>query len=246
MPDKRTHRGAHPDDGALFGPETLEILRSAVGDLSLLLTRGYAERSALKLVGDRYGLRQRQRNAVLRSSCADGKLEARRARRLDPGALKGRALGIDGYNVLITIESALAGGVLLRGRDGCLRDLASIHGTYRKVDETVPALEHAGRFLEDRGIAGALWLLDRPVSNSGRLKALMEDLAREHRWPWEVRLANNPDAELKEAVVAAATSDGPVLDGCGPWVNLAGALVEAVIPAAWIVDLGADAGSTGA
>ena len=44
-------------------------------------------------------------------------------------------------NVLITLESALGGGVLLRCRDGCLRDMASLHGTYRIVDETDPALD---------------------------------------------------------------------------------------------------------
>jgi hypothetical protein len=241
MPDKRTHRGAHPDDAALFSTEKLAVLRSAVADLSLLLTRGYADKSALKLVGDRYGLRQRQRTAVMRSSCADANLEARLGRMLGRDALEGRVIGIDGYNVLITLESALAGGLLLRGRDGCLRDLASIHGTYRRVTETALALEHAGRFLEEGGAAGSLWLLDRPVSNSGRLKKLMEDLARENEWPWEVRLVTNPDAELKAWSGAAATSDGPVLDGCGPWINLAAAVVETRMQNAWIVDLGRDA-----
>ncbi len=152
-------------------------------------------------------------------------------------AVKGRMVGIDGYNLIITVESALAGGVLLKGRDGCLRDLASIHGTYRRVAETVPALEQAGRYLQDKGVARALWLLDSPVSNSGRLKALMEDLARKNAWPWEVRLVRNPDAELASAGEVTATSDGAVLNDCGSWVNLAGALVEERIPNAWIVDL---------
>ena len=34
-----------------------------MSDLSWLLEKGYADRSALKLVGDRYRLRQRQRTA---------------------------------------------------------------------------------------------------------------------------------------------------------------------------------------
>jgi hypothetical protein len=214
MPDKRTHRGAHPDDAALFSTEKLAVLRSAVADLSLLLTRGYADKSALKLVGDRYGLRQRQRTAVMRSSCADANLEARLGRMLGRDALEGRVIGIDGYNVLITLESALAGGLLLRGRDGCLRDLASIHGTYRRVTETALALEHAGRFLEEGGAAGSLWLLDRPVSNSGRLKKLMEDLARENEWPWEVRLvrmrsSRRGPARRPRATARCSTDAGP-------------------------------------
>ena len=55
-------------------------------------------------------------------------------------ALRGSVeLLIDGYNVLTTVESALAHGLLLIGRDGCMRDLASMHGSWRKVDETAIA-----------------------------------------------------------------------------------------------------------
>src|SRR5688500_10446127 len=53
MPDHRSHRGPHPEDAGLFAPAVHPTLRSAVADLSWLLTRGYADPSALKLVGDR-------------------------------------------------------------------------------------------------------------------------------------------------------------------------------------------------
>src|SRR6266404_1471952 len=43
---------------------------------------------------------------------------------------------IDGFNLILTLESALGGGVMLVGRDGCYRDMASVHGTYRRVEET--------------------------------------------------------------------------------------------------------------
>ena len=42
------------------------------------------------------------------------------------------------------LESALAGGIVLPGRDGCCRDIAGIHRRYRKVDETMPALALVG------------------------------------------------------------------------------------------------------
>ena len=68
MPDRRRHRGAHPRDRELFAPERIEDLRRAVGDLSWLLSRGYAPTSSLKIVGDRYDLAQRQRTAVARAA----------------------------------------------------------------------------------------------------------------------------------------------------------------------------------
>ena len=46
MPDKRSHRGPHPEDGRLFVPEQWPALQAAVGDLSWLLSHAYALNSA--------------------------------------------------------------------------------------------------------------------------------------------------------------------------------------------------------
>jgi hypothetical protein len=124
VPDKRRHRGAHPEDGKAFADDHLDALRRAAVDYCWLLSRGYADKSALKLVGDRFGLTTRQRLAVMRCSCSDRAVLERRAGQVERSALKGAELWIDGYNLLTTVESALAGGVILVGRDGCYRDLA--------------------------------------------------------------------------------------------------------------------------
>lgn len=256
MPDKREHRGPHPADATLFASDKLPSLRAALADFSLLLSKGYADKSALKLVGDRFGLTQRQRLAVMRSACSDQQRQSRLARCVPVDELPGRALAIDGYNLLITIEAAMSGGLIFRGRDGCCRDLASIHGTYRKVEETVPALELIGEFLAEIGIAGALWLLDSPVSNSGRLKTLITDLAREHHWPWHVRLSINPDAELRSELTmpvwwglphltagnqqplpVVVTTDSVILDACPHWTNLAAGLLTQKLPQTPVTDL---------
>ena len=87
----------------------------------------------------------------MRCACTDEARAKRRSREVAADALRGKPLEIDGYNALTTIEAALSGGVILKGRDGCFRDMASMHGTYRKVAETVPALEMVGRVLEELG-----------------------------------------------------------------------------------------------
>lgn len=176
MPDKRKHRGAHPDDQRLFAPEWHERLRTAVSEYSWLLSRGYAPDSSLKLVGDRYDLEARQRTAVMRSACSDEALAQRRRTCIPLAACRGGRIAIDGYNLLIALESALSGGLLLIGRDGACRDLASLHGSYRKVQETVPALELIIDHLTAAGVAAVDFYLDRPVSNSGRLKVVLAGL----------------------------------------------------------------------
>ncbi len=237
MPDKRTHRGPHPADEKLFAADVLPDLRSAVADYSLLLTKGYAEKGALKLVGDKFSLTQRQRLAIMRSACSDEQFASRNRRCIVPENLAGRAIAIDGYNVLITVEAAMSGGVIFKGRDGCFRDLASVHGTYRKVTETIPAVELIGQFLQEVGAGRALWLLDSPVSNSGRLKTLIGELSRKNNWNWEIELLLSPDAELKKTDLIVASSDSVVLDGCKVWANLATEIIKNKLPSAKVIDL---------
>ena len=240
MPDKRAHRGQHPSDATLFAGDKIPDIQQAVTDYSLLLSKGYAEKSSLKLVGDRFTLTERQRLAVMRSSCSEEQRASRKSRQLDINAVAGQMIAIDGYNLLITIEAAMSGGLIFRGRDRCCRDLASIHGTYRRVNETQPAIELIGGFLRQIGISQALWLLDSPVSNSGRLKTLLRELAEKNNWKWEIELVTSPDAVLIKGEKIVASSDSVVLDKCGKWVDLAGEIIKNRIPAAKIIDLGTE------
>jgi hypothetical protein len=237
VPDRRTHRGPHPEDERLFSGECLPLLRQAVADLGWLLSRRYAPDSSLKLVGDRYGLVARQRVAAARCACSDEQARRRKRHEVDDAALAGRSLWLDGYNVLTTVEAALGGGVVLAACDGTFRDMASMHGTYRKVAETAPALAILGRMLQDCRVAECVWLLDRPVSNSGRLKQIMEAIAAASGWPWRIELAANPDALLSAAPEIVASADSVILDRCAAWWNLAAGAIRQEAPRAWIADL---------
>lgn len=240
MPDTRSHRGPHPEDANLFAAAKVKNLRSAVADFSLLLTRGYADKGSLKLVGDRYSLTERQRLAVMRCACSDQQLVSRKQREVEIAELMDRAIAIDGYNLLITIEAAISGGIIFKGRYGCYKDLASIHGTYRKVAETIPALQLIGRFLTEADVVDCMWFIDSPVSNSGRLKALIGDLAEKNGWKWSVELLFNPDTELIASDRTVATSDGIVLDKCEKWVNLAAEIIKRKMPLVQVIDLSSD------
>lgn len=237
MPDRRRHRGPAPEDGRLFAQDQEAGLARAAAELGWLLERGYALPSALKLVGDRHALTARQRLAVQRAACTPAQAEGRAARRLAAGALRGRRIVVDGFNVLTTVEAALAGGVLLIGRDGCLRDMASVHGTYRIVAETGPALERIGTWLERHGVAAAHWLLDAPVANSGRLAGFLREHAQVRDRPWTVEVVPSPDPVLCVAQDPVATSDSVVLDHCATWVDLARAVVRDSVPGVRVLDL---------
>jgi hypothetical protein len=237
MPDTRTHRGAGPQDGKLFAAGTVRILKSAVDDYSLLLTKGYAETSSLKLVGDRFELNQRQRIAVMRCACSDQQSQLRREHQIDIKAAAGKALAIDGYNVLITIEAALAGAPIFVARDGCCRDICGLHGTYRKVQETIPAAELIGDFFAELAPSKIQWYFDSPVSNSGRLKVMLLELAERNKWNWQIELSLNPDKALLATEDIIATSDSIILDDCKQWLNLSAEIISAKIRDTWLINL---------
>lgn len=213
-------------------------LQQAVKDLSWLLSRGYAEKSSLKLVGDRYRLQSRQRLAVARSSCSRQAASRRQLHALPEEAIKGNTLFIDGFNLLITVESALSGGYILEGVDGCFRDMASIHGSYKRVMETEEAILLSGKALEELQARRAIWYLDRPVSNSGRLKLMILEIAERCNWDWDATLYYNPDNHLTKQKAPAVSSDSAILDGAAQWFNLARYVVNRHVPDALILPLG--------
>ena len=233
----QSHRGPAPKDEKLFGPRLLPALKAATHDLCWLLDHGYALRSAVELVGNRHNLSARQRMAVSRCACSATAATNRQQNQLAPTSMAGRELWVDGYNVVTVLESALAGGVILLGRDGCCRDVAGIHRRYRKVAETIPVLRTIGETVAKWGIPCVRWWLDKPVSNSGRLKSLIIEMAASAGWNVTAELVFNPDRTLWESGHVVATSDSVILDRCHSWLNLTRHIISEHIPAARIVDL---------
>lgn len=238
MANKQKHRGRHPEDDKLFGPNWLPILRQAVDDLCALASRGYTSKAALKLVGDHHQLDVRQRRAVLRATCPDAKLHQRTESHVAPDALKDRQVAIDGYNLLIIVESILSNGVLIRGRDGCVRDMASLHGSYHRVEETRHAFALIGQVFSQLAPAHVQWYFDAPVSNSGRLKTSLLEEARANAWPWDVELANGVDRVLAASERIVITSDSWILDRATQWSNVLDVILIQAKALDRVLDLG--------
>jgi len=233
---EQRHRGMHLNDQALFSGEPLLRLRDAVYEFCWLLNRGYARHSVMQLVGDHHQLVKRQRLAISRAACSNTSRELRKTTCLPIEQIKDRQLVIDGFNLIISVETAMAGGLLLRCCDGCIRDIAGIHGTYRLVHETRQAIELIGNVLQAFCPASVLWLFDKPVSNSGRLAEMVRDIATVHHWNWQAELIDNPDQVIRNSGKVAITSDSAILDGGVQWVNLGAYLTTNHFHESWLID----------
>lgn len=240
-------RGWSSDDVQDFSPEALVVLARAAEEMSYLLDRGYPRDTTVTFIGDRYQLTSRQRLLLSRVVSGEGARTRREAKRLDLSRMEGRTVVIDGFNTIITLEVALSGSPVVIGQDGTARDLAGLRGTYHLIDATPRAVGLVLDALEDAGAASARFLLDHPVSNSGRLAQLIRELGAGRRMAVSAEALDDVDGALagRPCIV---TSDSVVLDACESWLclgaDIVGRLAADTPDAVWVIDLfGAGAAS---
>ena len=159
------------------------------------------------------------------------------SRRVQLTDLRGTELAVDGFNCLITLEVMLSHGPIFVGRDGAWRDLASVHGTYRRVAETEPAIGLVLDALGGWGVAGVTVLLDKPVANSGRLRGLFLAQAANTSLRVSCELSEQVDRELVESGSVVASSDSWVLDHARAWLDLPALLAQQHGWPLWLVNL---------
>ncbi|WP_291625915.1 DUF434 domain-containing protein [Clostridium sp.] len=221
---KATRRGYVPTDEKEFKGDNLNKVYKASEDLVYLLNRGYKIKGASTFIGNHYLLSERQRLALIRGISKNDDITTRKDKEANDfsGA---KVIHIDGFNTIITLEVALSNSLIIKAMDGTIRDLAGLRGTYSVIDKTEIAIKLIGDFLLEHKIEKTLFYLDKPVSNSGRLKMKILEIFKDTELEVEVLNIENVDSILKskENVV---TSDAIILDNCINWINLNKYIIE--------------------
>jgi hypothetical protein len=201
---------------------SIEITPEACDEYRFLLSRGYPDKGALKLVGDRHRLSRLERNCLFRGTVDDVTAETRRRKMVPPGEARGVSVGIDWYNVLITVETYLKGGVLFLADDGVTRDAAAVHGSWRRSPVTETATEGIVSALGRVGPGRIDVFLDSPIAFSGELAAELRSRFREAvpEAACEVVLSASADWPLKRYQGIVASSDSVVLDSAAKVLDL--------------------------
>ena len=236
MTPQAIRRGYSPADRHDFSPDALVLLRSAQEEMQWLLDRGYPMKSAVQFVGGHHQLTARQRSALQRATDRKDRCCNRLQRLLPLNDLQNGLLLIDGFNLIITLETALSGSLIVLGADGVLRDLAGLRGTYRVIEQTGQAIRLIGALLHEYRVPQVRFYLDAPVSNSGKLRQAI--LSQACSWPCRTEVELVPDADRSLSGCARiVSSDSLLLDQCQSWFNLAAELVRQQVPQAWVVSL---------
>lgn len=232
-----SRRGYVPEDEKQFTGKQLELLQKAADEVQFLLDRGYDVKPVTTFVGNHYLFSERQRLALARSVSAKEYIQKRVNKELlqtERGNLP-ETVHIDGFNTVITLEVALSGSPVFYCRDGALRDLAGLRGTYRVIDKTQTAIELLLRQLKLLHISEAVFYLDAPVSNSGRLSGLIRQCAK--RYSISVQTQIIPDVErVLEQMEGVISGDAIILNCCKSWLNVLPTIAEQ-IESVWKIQL---------
>ena len=194
------------------------MLSEAYRDLKYLLNRGYRKKYALDFVANHYILTLEERHLLARCVFPDSWIEEVRRKLLQPEDLKGAELAVDGFNVLITVESLLEGkGILCE--DGLVRDL-KYQGKYRLGEKTGELLLKTAETLHKLEVDRAVFIYGKNNSRSGVITAMTREALKLVGVQGEVLLVKSPDFELKK-FEAVATADTAVVEKASGVFDLA-------------------------
>ncbi len=194
-------------------------------EFRFLQERGYPREQSLTLVGNRHVLNSRDRNLLRRAVMAPARAETRKRKLLRLKDLAGAMTALDGHNVLITLESALAGKDLVKGDDGVIRDIAGAGSSYRPADLTRRALGLILQTLTLTGVGRVDFYLDQPLSRSGELAGLIRRELTGVGLEGTAQPLPVPETELKVHEGPVASSDGELIDYCARPLDLAGLII---------------------
>ena len=216
--------------------ESWPNLAAAAADFRFLLARGYPRRNALDLVGNRYGLDHTARQLLHRGVFAPVVAAARRAKLRRLRDLPGRPLGLDGHNILITLECAGRGLPLVAADDGFIRDVGEISRAFKVSPATDRVLALAADYLANH-VAGPLQVFyDAPLSLSGELARRTREIFASRGLAVQAAAVPVPERHLTGVTGAIVTSDTALIDAHDTVVDLAGEIIRRH-PAWRLIDL---------
>ncbi|MFA4646067.1 DUF434 domain-containing protein [Pyrococcus kukulkanii] len=179
-------------------------LYEAYIDLKFLLNRGYRKSSALEFVTNHYRLPAEGRYFLARCVFPDTwitEVYEKRAR-----SAEGAILGVDGFNVLITLESLLD-GVAIRCEDSLIRDI-KYQKKYRVNERTWEVLRLMVRSIKLVEPKGVVIFYGKSIPKSGQVKKATQELLEEFSVNGRAELVKSPDFELKKFEYVATADTG--------------------------------------
>lgn len=185
--------------------------KRAVQNLRYLLNQGYPRDSSVEFVSNHYQLELDERHLLARCVFSEDEVRDHRKRLMKRSEVGGCSIGIDGYNVLITVESILNGERVVKCDDGFVRDLEAIFGKYKMSESTDYALKKILQALKEMEPEEVVLFFDKQVSKSGELAGFARRQLEEVGLEGDARTTVGTDAKVWQFEVSAS-SDRVVIE----------------------------------
>lgn len=191
----------------------MSALKEAIEDYRYLLNKNYPQKALLKLVGDRYRLSRGERNCLFRGVGKTSESLSRCRKIVNSSEISHSSLGIDWYNVLITVDSYLKGYPLFIADDGIIRDSSGVHGSFHVKKTTERAIKEIITCIEMLKAENTEVYLDSPISHSGDMAYLLrEKCTKALTIPFNIKVVPSADYFLKNYKGIIASSDSIICD----------------------------------
>ncbi len=202
-------------------------LQDAARDIRYLLDTGYPQKAAVSFVCNHYQLDKISRHLLSRMVIAKSISESRGSKFSRCNEITGHRIIIDGYNIIIGMESILEKKAILCD-DGVIRDIKGVFSSFKISQNTRRAIELVLSYLKVKNPLEVLFLLDSRISKSGALAELLREKISYYGLTGDARTSEHADYDIKNSLYLVASSDGAIIDESENVINFLYCLISEI------------------
>jgi hypothetical protein len=222
-----------PESLAAFpGQDPREKLLKPARDIRSILRWGYPKFATIRFVAEHFQLSVEERHVLTRVIMPPDKVVSRIRKKAACDGISNRNLLLDGYNVLLSVDSLLKNELMWFCDDGYIRDTRYYFSKTSQAEDIEEALDSVLEFLAEASPKSVTFLLDSQISRSGELAGFIRRKLEEHGIPGEAHTSKTADFDLKteggnpEKNLIVATSDGIIIDSVLQVLDIPACIME--------------------
>lgn len=222
-----------PENPAAFsGPDPKERLLKPARDIRSILRWGYPKFATIRFVAEHFRLSVEERHILTRVIMPPEKVVARIRKKVSCDSVSNRDLLLDGYNVLLSVDSLLRKEPMWFCDDGYIRDTRYYFSKTSHAEDIEEALDLILEFLSEKNPGSVIFLLDSQISRSGELAGFIRHKLEKHGIRGQAYTSKTADFDLKkeggnpEKNLITATSDGIIIDSVLHVIDIPACLME--------------------
>lgn len=222
-----------PESSASFSrPDPKERLLKPARDIRSILRWGYPKFATIRFVAEHSQLTVEERHILTRVIMPPDKVVTRIRKKIACNDISNRDLLLDGYNVLLSVDSLMKKEPMWFCDDGYIRDTRYYFSKTSQAEDIEKALDSILEFLSEKSPKSITFLLDSQISRSGELAGFIRHKLEEYGIPGKAHTSRTADFDLKtegrnpEKNLIVATSDGIVIDSVLQVLDIPACLME--------------------